>query len=166
MQSGSTAPLMFRETLTVHSASRPFAFHRFHARSIAAPPTFPNFPLGSNPFRDPLFDMVARKRTFVTGTETLGVHHQSEMFIIRHVARARTHTHTPHNARARTYTRTRGNFLFSSNHGPRVIARGKMPVRDTFSSPLSILDRHGAARKFSFHIFAPSTSAMDPRRWW
>lgn len=63
LQSGSTAPLMFRETLTVHSASRPFAFHRFHARSIAAPSTFPNFPLGSNPSRDPLFDTVARKRT-------------------------------------------------------------------------------------------------------
>lgn len=113
LQSGSTAPLMFRETLTVHSASRPFAFHRFHARSIAAPPTFPNFPLGSNPFRDPLFDMVARKRTFVTGTETLGVHHQSEMFIIRHVARARTHTHIHRTTRARAHIHVRAEISYS-----------------------------------------------------
>ena len=96
--------------------------------------------------------------------------HQPKMFIIRRCTRTHTYTHTYIYIYIRTqhtYTYARKFSLFSSNHGPRVIvARGKTPVRDTFSSPLWILGRLlGTARKFSFHIFAPSTSAMDPR-WW
>lgn len=68
LQSGSSGPAVHvsRETLTVRFASRPFAIHRFRARSIT---TFPNFPLDS----DPLDSGIVFHSTLSRGNEPLSL---------------------------------------------------------------------------------------------
>lgn len=89
MRSGSRAPFMFRETLTVHFASRPFAFRRFHARSIAAPSssTFPNFPIRSGIVQDSTWSRANEP----SSVDTV---HQPDMFIIRRCTHTYTHIYT------------------------------------------------------------------------
>lgn len=68
LQSGSSGPAVHvsRETLTVRFASRPFAIHRFRARSIT---TFLNFPLDS----DPLDSGIVFHSTLSRGNEPLSL---------------------------------------------------------------------------------------------